>query len=116
MTAPPGGPYGQDPYGTNPYGQGPYWGGQPQGGHPHTRKADRPHTPKAGRPRTPRAVPTPTRRPATHRIPPAGAATRRLTNRMNTPNPASRSPRAGRPGLILPDRRRRAAHARSCRG
>jgi hypothetical protein len=34
MTAPPGGPYGQDPYGTNPYGQGPYWGGQPQGGQP----------------------------------------------------------------------------------
>lgn len=32
MTAPPGGPYGQDPYGANPYGQGPYWGGQPQGG------------------------------------------------------------------------------------
>jgi hypothetical protein len=32
MTAPPGGPYGQDPYGTDPYGQGPYWGGQPQGG------------------------------------------------------------------------------------
>jgi hypothetical protein len=32
MTAPPGGPYGQDPYGTNPYGQGPYWGGQPPGG------------------------------------------------------------------------------------
>ncbi|BBX63056.1 hypothetical protein MSAS_22300 [Mycobacterium saskatchewanense] len=32
MTAPPGGPYGQDPYGSNPYGQGPYWGGQPQGG------------------------------------------------------------------------------------
>lgn len=32
MTAPPGGPYGQDPYGTNPYGQGPYWGGPPQGG------------------------------------------------------------------------------------
>jgi hypothetical protein len=31
MTAPPGGPYGQDPYGTNPYGQDPYWGGQPQG-------------------------------------------------------------------------------------
>jgi hypothetical protein len=31
MTAPPGGPYGQDPYGTNPYGQGPHWGGQPQG-------------------------------------------------------------------------------------
>lgn len=35
MTAPPGGPYGQDPYGTNPYGQGPYWGGPPQGGPPH---------------------------------------------------------------------------------
>jgi hypothetical protein len=39
MTAPPGGPTGQDPYGqdphtTNPYGQGPYWGGQPQGGQP----------------------------------------------------------------------------------
>jgi hypothetical protein len=34
MTAPPGGPYGQDPYGTNPYGQGQYWGGQPQGGPP----------------------------------------------------------------------------------
>ena len=34
MTAPPGGPYGQDPYGTNPYGQDPYWGGQPQGGPP----------------------------------------------------------------------------------
>ena len=34
MTAPPGGPYGQDPYGTNPYGQGPYWGGQPQGAPP----------------------------------------------------------------------------------
>ncbi|OBH08232.1 hypothetical protein A5696_20085 [Mycobacterium sp. E2699] len=35
MTAPPGGPYGQDPYGANPYGQGPYWGGPPQGGgHP----------------------------------------------------------------------------------
>jgi hypothetical protein len=34
MTAPPGGPYGQDPYGTNPYGQDPYWGGQPQGGQP----------------------------------------------------------------------------------
>jgi hypothetical protein len=52
MTAPPGGPYGQNPYGQNPsgqnpsgqnpsgqnpygqnpYGQGPYWGGQPQGG------------------------------------------------------------------------------------
>ncbi len=52
MTAPPGGPYGQDPYGqdpygrdpygrdpygqdpygSNPYGQQPYWGGQPQGG------------------------------------------------------------------------------------
>ncbi len=32
MTAPPGGPYGQDPYGSNPYGQPPYWGGQPQGG------------------------------------------------------------------------------------
>jgi hypothetical protein len=31
MTAPPGGPYGQDPYGTNPYGQDPYQGGQPQG-------------------------------------------------------------------------------------
>jgi hypothetical protein len=31
MTAPPGGPYGQDPYGTNPYGQDPSWGGQPQG-------------------------------------------------------------------------------------
>ena len=31
MTAPPGGPYGQDPYGTNPYGQQPYWGGPPQG-------------------------------------------------------------------------------------
>ncbi len=34
MTAPPGGPYGQDPYGTNPYGQDPYWGGQPQGDQP----------------------------------------------------------------------------------
>lgn len=34
MTAPPGGPYGQDPYGSNPYGQPPYWGGQPQGGQP----------------------------------------------------------------------------------
>ena len=32
MTAPPGGPYGQDPYGTNPYDQGPYWGGPPPGG------------------------------------------------------------------------------------
>ncbi|HTY35072.1 hypothetical protein [Mycobacterium sp.] len=32
MTAPPGGPYGQDPYGANPYGQGPYWDGPPQGG------------------------------------------------------------------------------------
>lgn len=31
MTAPPGGPYGQEPYG-NPYGQQPYWGGQPPGG------------------------------------------------------------------------------------
>jgi hypothetical protein len=30
MTAPPGGPYGQDPSG-NPYQQNPYWGGQPQG-------------------------------------------------------------------------------------
>ncbi|KZS85535.1 hypothetical protein [Mycobacterium persicum] len=29
MTAPPGGPYGQDP---NQYGQQPYWGGQPPGG------------------------------------------------------------------------------------
>ncbi len=35
MTAPPGGPYGQDPQGANPYGQGPYWGGPPpQGGYP----------------------------------------------------------------------------------
>lgn len=34
MTAPPGGPYGQDPYGSNPYGQDQYWGGQPQGGQP----------------------------------------------------------------------------------
>jgi hypothetical protein len=42
MTAPPGGPYGQDPYGQDPYGQDPYgknpygqdpnWGGQSQGG------------------------------------------------------------------------------------
>ncbi|CAM4426823.1 hypothetical protein MB901379_03825 [Mycobacterium basiliense] len=32
MTAPPGGPYGQDPSGSNPYGQNPYWGPQPQGG------------------------------------------------------------------------------------
>jgi len=32
MTAPPGGPYGQDPSGSNPYGQDPYWRGQPQGG------------------------------------------------------------------------------------
>jgi len=32
MTAPPGGPYGQNPYGTNPYGQQPQWGGQPPGG------------------------------------------------------------------------------------
>jgi hypothetical protein len=32
MTAPPGGPYGQDPSGTNPHGQGPYWGGQQHGG------------------------------------------------------------------------------------
>lgn len=31
MTAPPGGPYGQDPYGANPYGQQPHWGGPPQG-------------------------------------------------------------------------------------
>jgi hypothetical protein len=36
MTAPPGGPYGQDPYGTNPYGQDPSWGGQPQG-YPYSR-------------------------------------------------------------------------------
>ena len=35
MTAPPGGPYGQDPYGTNPYGQPPNWGGQPSGGYPY---------------------------------------------------------------------------------
>ena len=40
MTAPPGGPYGQDPYGQdssggNPYGQNTYWGGQPQAGQPH---------------------------------------------------------------------------------
>jgi hypothetical protein len=34
MTAPPGGPYGQDPYASNPYGQQPYWGGPPQGGPP----------------------------------------------------------------------------------
>jgi hypothetical protein len=34
MTAPPGGPYGQDPYGSNPYGQGQGWGGPPQGGPP----------------------------------------------------------------------------------
>ena len=34
MTAPPGGPYGQDPPGTNPYGQRTYWGGQPAGGQP----------------------------------------------------------------------------------
>ncbi|MBV9319040.1 MAG: hypothetical protein JO106_03895 [Mycobacterium sp.] len=49
MTAPPGGPsgqdphgqdshgqgpYGQDPSGTNPYEQHPYWGGQPHGGQP----------------------------------------------------------------------------------
>jgi len=32
MTAPPGGPYGQDPYGSNPYGQQPQWGPPPQGG------------------------------------------------------------------------------------
>ena len=30
MTAPPGGPYGQNPSG-HPYWQNPYWGGQPQG-------------------------------------------------------------------------------------
>ncbi len=30
MTAPPGGPYGQDPS-ANPYWQNPYWGGQPHG-------------------------------------------------------------------------------------
>jgi hypothetical protein len=46
MTAPPGGPYGQDPYGTNPYGQGPYWGGQPQGGQP--QGGGYPYPPPAG--------------------------------------------------------------------
>jgi hypothetical protein len=46
MTAPPGGPYGQDPYGTNPYGQGPYWGGQPQGGQP--QGGAYPYPPPAG--------------------------------------------------------------------
>ncbi|OBJ67888.1 hypothetical protein [Mycobacterium sp. 1274756.6] len=39
MTAPPGGPYGQDPYGQHPYGQNPYgpdpaWGNQPPGQQP----------------------------------------------------------------------------------
>jgi len=46
MTAPPGGPYGQDPYGTNPYGQGPYWGGQPQGGpYPYPQGGANPYPP-----------------------------------------------------------------------
>jgi hypothetical protein len=34
MTAPPGGPHGQDPS-ANPYWQNPYWGGQPPQGDPH---------------------------------------------------------------------------------
>jgi hypothetical protein len=48
MTAPPGGPYGQDPYGTNPYGQGPYWGGQPQGGPPPYPQGGPPPYPQGG--------------------------------------------------------------------
>ncbi|WP_156689361.1 hypothetical protein [Mycobacterium sp. Marseille-P9652] len=46
MTAPPGGPYGQDPYGSNPYGQQPYWGGQPQGGQP--QEGSYPYPPPGG--------------------------------------------------------------------
>jgi hypothetical protein len=46
MTAPPGGPYGQDPYGSNPYGQQPYWGGPPQGGHP--QEGSYPYPPPGG--------------------------------------------------------------------
>lgn len=49
MTAPPGGPYGQDQSGTNPYGQGPYWGGQPQGG-PYQYPPGGPHANAQGGP------------------------------------------------------------------
>jgi hypothetical protein len=53
MTAPPGGPYGQDPYGTDPYGQGPYWGGQPQGGPPQYPQGGPPQYPQGGAPQYP---------------------------------------------------------------
>ena len=97
MTAPPGGPYGQDPYGANPYGQGPYWGG-PAAGRPPTRPAQ-------GGPRTR------TRRRWPRPYPSGGPYPQQQY-------PATRpavSARLAHRGRTRPDRRRM-GHARRCRG
>ncbi len=79
MTAPPGGPYGQNPYGTNPSPQEPHWAGQPQGG------------PNPYPPGGPYAAPYPPQQP-----PPSGP----VYFPGGPPGPPPRRPRSKLPWLI----------------
>ncbi len=98
MTAPPGGPYGQDPYGTNPYGQGQYPGGQPPaGGYPYPppggpyANPQGPANPYAGG-----AYPPPQQFPQPGRQVPPG-----WPGGPYPPGPPPRGPRSKAPWLIL---------------
>ena len=96
MTAPPGGPYGQDPYGTNPYGQNPYWGGQqPSGGYPYPPPGG-PYGPPEGpaNPYPPGAYP-PQQFPPGQQVPPG------WPGGPYPPGPPPRGPRSKAPWLIL---------------
>jgi hypothetical protein len=96
MTAPPGGPYGQDPYGTNPYGQNPYWGGQqPSGGYPYPPPGG-PYGPPQGpaNPYPPGAYP-PQQFPPGQQVPPG------WPGGPYPPGPPPRGPRSKAPWLIL---------------
>jgi hypothetical protein len=97
MTAPPGGPYGQDPYGTNPYGQNPSWGGQPQsGGYPYPPQGgpyvnpQGPANPYAAGPYPPQPFPQPGQQAAPGW--PGGPY---------PPGPPPRGPRSKAPWLVL---------------
>jgi hypothetical protein len=91
MTAPPGGPYGQDPYGTNPYGQGPYWGGQPQGGPPQYPQGGPYSYPPGG----PGGYPPPQYPQPGQQVPPGWPAG------SYPPGPPPGGPRSKMPWLIL---------------
>jgi hypothetical protein len=97
MTAPPGGPYGQDPYGTNPYGQGPYWGGQPQGGgYPYPPPGGPYGNPQdAGNPYAAGPYPPQQFPPPGQQVPPG------WTGGPYPPGPPPPGPRSKAPWLIL---------------